>query len=63
MSRLQVTHTLAHLEVSKSTYDEIAGKLREAGWDHAFLDGVIDMHGVGLVKSSEDPEGEVDSTL
>lgn len=44
------THTCAVLEVSKSAWDEIAVKLREAGYDHAFsLDGkTIDMHGIGL---------------
>ena len=44
------THTVATLEVSKATYNEIAARLREAGYDHVFLhDGVIDMTGIGLV--------------
>lgn len=52
---LNQTHTFATLEVSKATYDEIAAKLKAAGYDHAFVkatgkDGeVIDMHGIGLV--------------
>lgn len=46
--KLTQTHTLAILEVSDEVYEEIASKLKEAGWDHAFLDSVIDMHGVGL---------------
>lgn len=49
-SGLRVTHTFVDLEVSQATYDEIAGKLREAGYDHAFIKGgAIDMHGIGLV--------------
>lgn len=51
--RLTRTHTYALLEVSPETYQEIADKLKEAGYDHAFIedDGkiVIDMHGIGLV--------------
>lgn len=47
---LSSTHTHANLEVTLTTYDEIANKLREAGYDHVFdEDGVIDMHGIGLV--------------
>lgn len=56
---LNVTHTYAVLEVSKATFDEIASKLREAGYSHAFhseshgadreqKDVIIDMHGIGL---------------
>ena len=44
------TRTFAKLEVSTATYDEIAGKLRAAGYDHAFIDGAIDMHGIGLTR-------------
>jgi hypothetical protein len=29
--------------------------LRRAGYDHAFHDGAIDMHGIGLVKAIEEP--------
>jgi len=46
---LKQTHTFAVLEVSKAAYDEIATKLRAAGYDHAFVaDDQIDMHGIGL---------------
>lgn len=49
-----VTHTFAELEVSAAAYDEIAAKLREAGYDHAFTDeGAIDMHGIGLVREQD----------
>ncbi len=56
------THTFAELEVSAATYDEIAAQLREADYQHAFIehvDGrdaapVIDMHGIGLVRKPED---------
>lgn len=44
-----MTYTYARLPVSKPTYDEIAGKLRDAGYHHCFEDGDIDMHGIGLV--------------
>lgn len=48
---LRTTHTYALLEVSKAAWDEIASKLREAGYKHAFGDdGEIDMHGIALVK-------------
>lgn len=51
-----MTHTYSELAVSRSTYDEIVEKLREAGYDHAFIDDdpdhpedTLDMHGIGLV--------------
>lgn len=50
-----MTHTYAELEVSRATYDEIAQKLRDAGYDHAFMpernreSPTIDMHGIGLI--------------
>lgn len=44
------THTYAELEISKAAYDEIAGKLRAAGYDHVFMEGgAIDMHGLAVV--------------
>jgi hypothetical protein len=49
------THTFAELEVTQKTYDEIAGKLREAGYSHAFIDGAIDMAGISLTVSPEKP--------
>jgi hypothetical protein len=48
------THTYAELELSPAAYEEISRKLREAGYDHAFMDdGAIDMHGIGVTKASE----------
>jgi len=49
-----VTHTYALLKVSFSTYDEIAAYLRAAGYDHAFHDGAIDMHGIALIKEERE---------
>jgi hypothetical protein len=41
------------------TYAEIAGKLRVAGYNHAFdRNGEIDMHGLALVKAPEAEPGE-----
>ena len=47
-----MTHTYAELAVSRSTFDEIMAKLKEADYDHAILDDgrVIDMHGIALKK-------------
>lgn len=46
------THTYAVLEISPSAYAEIAAKLRQAEYTHAFQrDGgreLIDMHGIAL---------------
>lgn len=52
------THTVAELEVSAGAYDEIAQLLRDAGYDHVFRDGVIDMSGIGLTRE-EPPEMSV----
>jgi hypothetical protein len=49
---IRQTHTYAELELSAAAYEEIARKLREAGYDHAFMDdGAIDMHGIGVTRS------------
>ena len=60
-----MTHTVATMEVSAVAFDEIAAKLREAGYDHAFLrikqDGgaaIIDMHGIGLLRRPAAPANE-----
>jgi hypothetical protein len=45
-----VSHTFALLEVSPEAYAEIAAKLREAGYDHAFYDEALDMHGIALIE-------------
>lgn len=53
MGRITSTYTYVLLPVSRSAYEEIAGKLRAAGYDHVFESNegrvVIDMHGLGLV--------------
>jgi hypothetical protein len=55
---LRSTHTLAELELSPAAYDEIAEKLRDAGYHHAFItdrfvdDTMIDMHGIGITRQS-----------
>jgi hypothetical protein len=47
-----MTYTYAILEVSAAAYEEIAEKLKAAGYQHAFhkdgRDTVIDMHGIAL---------------
>jgi hypothetical protein len=46
-----VTYTLATLEVTYATYEEIARKLKDAGYDHVFGEnGVLDMTHIGLVR-------------
>jgi hypothetical protein len=61
--RLTSTHTFVELEISPAAWQEIAEKLRAAGYDHAFADDrTIDMHGIALVRNeapAEDPEPEV----
>lgn len=49
------THTYATLEISASAYDEIAEKLRAAGYEHAFdlPEGAIDMQGVGVLRGDD----------
>jgi hypothetical protein len=63
----RTTYTYAGLEVSAEAYDEIAGKLKAAGYGHAFMpDGAIDMHGIGLMKPlppAARPEDEVHAIL
>lgn len=58
MRHLTQTHTFATLEVSQTAFDEIEKKLREADYGHAFVDGLIDMHGLALerAKSPEAPK-------
>lgn len=53
---IRTTHTLAELELSPAAYDEIAEKLRDAGYHHAFItdrfvdDTMIDMQGIGITR-------------
>lgn len=43
------THTYAVLPVPKEFYDFVENFLKEAGYEHAFLEnGCIDMHGIAL---------------
>ncbi len=47
-----MTYTFVHLELSPGAYDEIASKLRDAGYDHAFLEGgALDLHGLAAVRA------------
>lgn len=52
---MSTTHTYALLEVSPATYDEVAEKLKAADYDHAFVEGAIDMHGIGLQRGPAPP--------
>jgi hypothetical protein len=46
---IRTSHTYAVLEVSDTAYQEVAAKLRAAGYHHVFIDdGKIDMHGIAL---------------
>ena len=46
-----MSHTVARLEVSSSTYNEIKKLLEDAGYDHAFIeDEMIDMSGIAIKK-------------
>jgi hypothetical protein len=49
------TRTYAILEVSPAAYAEIRGALEKAGYEHAFHDDVVDMHGIAL-KAAEQPK-------
>lgn len=56
---IRQTHTYAALEISKAAWEEIARKLRAAGYDHAFdlQERAIDMSGIGVVEQADaDPE-------
>jgi len=45
-----MTHTVAELEIRGADYARIRKLLKEAGYDHCFLeDGLIDMTGIGIV--------------
>lgn len=45
-----MTYTYAIMEISQSAYDEIATKMRDADYGHAFgADGEIDMHGIAVM--------------
>lgn len=50
-----MTYTFATLQVSREAFDEIEAALRTAGYQHALVDGGIDMHGIGLVAEDAPP--------
>jgi hypothetical protein len=46
---MRTTYSVAEMPISQAAYDEIAGYLRNGGYDHAFMsNGMIDMDGIGL---------------
>ena len=45
---ITATRTYVELELSRAAYEEIAQKLRVAGYDHCFDGETIDMHGLGV---------------
>lgn len=52
-----MTYTLAKLVLSQEAYDEIAKKLRDAGYDHVFTDdGMIDMTHIGVAPPEKDED-------
>ena len=54
-----MTHTFTILKISQPAYDEIKLKLKDAGYEHTFLeDGVIDMHGIAIQKKNYTFPGE-----
>lgn len=52
------THAFVTLGLSDAAYDEIAQKLKDAGYHHCFTDedGAIDMHGIGVIREKEEME-------
>ena len=55
---LRATHTYVLLDLSRSAYDEIAQRLREAGYHHAFAgDGAIDMQGIAVTCAKVEESG------
>jgi hypothetical protein len=59
-----MTYTYATLEISPAAYNEIYGKLQNAGYEHAFdNDNLIDMHGIALKKGKESDLGYVNCSL
>ena len=55
---MRQTHTFVELELSASAYEEIARKLRDAEYDHAFVKcgarTVIDMQGIAVANEEEE---------
>lgn len=45
-----MVYTLVNLEITEEAYAEIRQKLRDAGYEHTFMDkGGIDMSGIALI--------------
>jgi hypothetical protein len=62
---MRTTHTVAELELSPAAYDEISRKLREAQYDHCFMNGrhpMIDLSGIGITRG-DDKVAEVPDTV
>lgn len=59
MGKLTSTHTVVELQVSRAVYDEIAGKFRDAQYNHVFFkEGdkeMMDMSGIAL---TVDPDSQ-----
>lgn len=46
-----MTHTYVLMDLTPQAYQEIATKMRDAGYDHVFnQDGEIDMSGIAIVE-------------
>lgn len=62
-----MTHTVATMEVSPLTFEEIKRKLEAAGYDHAVHEQdettLLDMSGIGLEPSAELPDTLPDDTV
>ena len=54
---IRTTHTYAELPISQRAWNEIAGKLKAAGYDHVFNreGNCIDMSGIGLTIEPDKP--------
>jgi hypothetical protein len=50
------THTYVTLPLSRAAFDEIATKLRAAGYHEAFDGDVIDLHGLAAVVAEQDAQ-------
>lgn len=50
---IERTHTYVELELSPIAYEEIARKLREAGYHQAFDGETIDMHGLAVIPNGD----------
>ncbi|PRZ56624.1 hypothetical protein BX589_101274 [Paraburkholderia fungorum] len=58
-----MTRTVATLEVTERTFQEIADKLRAGGYEHLFMtDGTIDMYGIAIAAAPQ-PLGPVCTCL